>query len=199
MVPEESLREGRNTVQVFEVGAGTGGTSTFVLDVLAKHEARIRYRYTDIGAAFLQMARSQFGDRPYLEFDTYDIERSPEEQGFEPESMEVVLASNVLHTTRRIAETIANCRRLLKPGGIIVINELTQRLDYNTLTFGLTSGWWLYDEGDPRIPGSPLLSAEQWRRSLSGASFRDVEILGIPGATEQAQCLIVATAVPADT
>ena len=68
-----------SSAQVFEVGAGTGGTSAFVLEALSDHEKRLRYFYTDIDPAFLQMARQQFGAAvPHLDFATYDIERPPE-------------------------------------------------------------------------------------------------------------------------
>jgi SAM-dependent methyltransferase len=187
----------RSTVQVFEVGAGTGGTTAYVLESLAATASRIRYFYTDIGAVFVQAAKPQFGTRyPFTEFTAYDIERAPAAQGFEPHSMDVVVASNVLHTTRRMEVTLDQCRALLKPGGIIVINELTQRLDYNTLTFGLTPGWWLYEDEETRISGSPLLCPQQWRKSLCAAGFDDAEFHGLTGVAEDdhAQCVIVARA-----
>ncbi len=189
-----------STAQVFEVGAGTGGTSAYVLESIASTASRIRYLYTDIGAVFVQTAKAQFGTQyPFTEFAAYDIERAPAAQGFEPHSMDVVVASNVLHTTRRMQVTLDQCRALLKPGGIIVINELTQRLDYNTLTFGLTEGWWLYEDEETRISGSPLLCTQQWRTSLSAAGFEDTEFYGLAGAAEDdhAQCVIVARGMTA--
>ncbi|MGN9913461.1 SDR family NAD(P)-dependent oxidoreductase [Phytohabitans sp. LJ34] len=187
-----------STAQVFEVGAGTGGTSAYVLEAVAAHANRVRYFYTDIGAVFVQAAKPQFAERyPFTEFTAYDVERAPAGQGFEPHSMDVVVASNVLHTTRRMDVTLDQCRALLKPGGVIVVNELTQRLDYNTLTFGLTPGWWLYEDEDVRISGSPLLSTRQWRTSLHAAGFDDAELHGLAGIPddEHAQCVIVARAV----
>ena len=111
--------------------------------------------------------------------------------------VDVVVASNVLHTTRRMDVTLDQCRALLKPGGIVVVNELTQRLDYNTLTFGLTEGWWLYEDEETRISGSPLLCPQQWRASLAAAGFDDTEFHGLAGVADddQAQCVIVARAV----
>ncbi|MPZ78879.1 MAG: SDR family NAD(P)-dependent oxidoreductase [Actinophytocola sp.] len=185
----------RSRAKIFEVGAGTGGTSTFVFDALADYAEKVWYSFTDIGGAFLQLAERQFGaDHPYLDFGTHDVEREPETQGYEPYSMDVVIAANVLHTTRRIDVTVRNCRRLLKPGGILVINELTQRLDYNTLTFGLTEGWWIYQDDAVRIPGSPLLDARGWRDALGQAGFGEVTVHGVAGVDEddQAQCVIVA-------
>ncbi len=188
----------RAAAQIFEIGAGTGATSETVFEFLAGHTDRIRYHFTDIGAAFLSVARAQFAEQvPYVEYAEHDIERTPQSQGWEPHSMDVAIASNVLHTTHRIDVTLAQSALLLKPGGLLVINELTQRLDYNTLTFGLTEGWWLYDDPEGRIPGSPLLTAAMWRDRLLAAGFDDIEVFGLPGVEEddQAQCVIAATRV----
>ena len=188
----------RSAAQIFEIGAGTGATSEMVFEFLAGHADRIRYHFTDIGAAFLSVARAQFGAQvPYVEFAEHDVERTPQSQGWEPHSMDVAIASNVLHTTHRIDVTLAQSALLLKPGGLLVINELTQRLDYNTLTFGLTEGWWLYDDPEGRIPGSPLLTAAMWRDRLLAAGFHDIEVYGAPGVDDddQAQCVIAATRV----
>lgn len=189
----------RSTVQVFEVGAGTGGTSEFVFDALGSIGQSSRYFFTDIGAAFVEDARRRFSDRvPGAEFCVFDIERAAEGQGFEPHSMDVVVASNVLHATRDIRTTLANCARLLKPSGVLIVNELTRRLDYNTLTFGLTDGWWLFEDEDVRIPGSPLLAAATWRRMLREAGLSDIDVHGVPGVQEeeQAQCVVVARHEP---
>ncbi len=98
------------TLQVLEVGAGTGGTTAFVLRALAPHADRIRYVFTDVGKFFLDQARQRFADYPFVEFVTLDIERSPVRQGFAANSFDVVIAANVLHATRDIDATLANVR-----------------------------------------------------------------------------------------
>ena len=47
---------------------------------------------------------------------------------------------------------------LLRKGGLLIANELTAKTDFLTLTFGLTDGWWLFEDAKWRIPGAPLLS-----------------------------------------
>lgn len=130
-----------------------------------------------------------------MRFCVHDIERPAEEQDIEPHSMDLVVASNVLHATRDVGKALRNCTRLLKSSGTLVINELVRRLDYNTLTFGLTEGWWFFEDSQLRIPGSPLLAAETWRKTLREANLCDIEVSGVPGISEdeQAQCVIVAT------
>jgi len=195
-VRHQTHRFKHSTVQVFEVGAGTGGTSVFVFDALKEYAEKMRYIYTDVGPAFVQMSKQQFASQhQYVDFLAFDVERPPDVQGFEPNSIDIVIAANVLHTTRRFDRTLQQCHRLLKEGGILVINELTQRLDYNTLTFGLTTGWWLYEDEQERIQGAPLLSPTDWDARLKKSGFSNIEIQGVPGvvAAEQAQCMIVAT------
>jgi hypothetical protein len=54
------------TLQILEVGAGTGGTTAFVLEALAPFADRIRYVFTDIGTFFLDAARPRFADYPFV-------------------------------------------------------------------------------------------------------------------------------------
>ncbi len=79
-------------------------------------------------------------------------------QGYELGSFDVLLATNVLHATRDMENTLQRCKQLLTSGGLFIANELTTKTEFLTLTFGLTDGWWLYDDNHRRLPGSPLLS-----------------------------------------
>ncbi len=72
----------------------------------------------------------------------------------------MLFATNVLHATRDMDVTIQNCKALLRKGGLLIANELTMKTDFLTLTFGLTDGWWLHDDSEIRIPGSPMLSRQ---------------------------------------
>lgn len=180
-IRQQSRRYKHAMIQVFEIGAGTGCTSQFIFAALREHEQRLRYLFTDIGSAFVHSSKAQFAEKyPYTDYLVFDVEKPLEAQGVEPGTSDVVIASNVLHTTRRISVTLENCRSLLKPGGMIVINELTRRLDYNTLTFGLTPGWWFFEDEEVRIDGSPILLNERWMQVLEEAGFSDVRIHGVP-------------------
>ncbi len=75
-------------------------------------------------------------------------------------TFDILFATNVLHATRDMEVTIQNCKALLRKGGLLIANELTTKTEFLTLTFGLTDGWWLHDDSNRRIPGSPLLSRQ---------------------------------------
>jgi ubiquinone/menaquinone biosynthesis C-methylase UbiE len=78
---------------------------------------------------------------PSVEFKALDIEQDPVQQGFEEGSFDVVLASNVLHATKSLDVTLTNCKKLLKPGGQIVIMEFTHPVNNVSLIYGTLKGW----------------------------------------------------------
>jgi len=48
-----------------------------------------------------------------------------------------------LHATKSMHQTMANARRLLKPGGKLFIMETTQDQVDIQFVFGFLQGWWL--------------------------------------------------------
>jgi acyl carrier protein/SAM-dependent methyltransferase len=190
-------------LRILEIGAGTGGTTAFLLPALAPFADRISFVFTDVGRVFLDAARERFGDYPFLSVEHLDIEQPPAAQGFTVNSFDLVIAANVLHATRDIDVTLAHVRALCREGGLLLVNEATARQDFNTLTFGLTRGWWLFEDAERRIPHAPLLDALAWQAALAGHAFRGVQILA--GGEGGLQSVIAATgdgiavvAAPAD-
>jgi acyl transferase domain-containing protein/acyl carrier protein/SAM-dependent methyltransferase/NADP-dependent 3-hydroxy acid dehydrogenase YdfG len=181
-------------IHILEVGAGTGSTSGFVFNTVAEYGKQIKYWYTDISQGFTQHGRKVYGvDYPFLEFQVLDIEQAIEEQDFEPDSIDLMLASNVLHATKQMNHTLMNAKKLLKTNGLMVIVEATIVQDLGTLTFGLTEGWWCFEDEEIRLPRSPFLSAPQWKNLLENSGIRQVHVFGLPGTpVEQSpQCVIL--------
>ncbi len=79
-------------------------------------------------------------------------------QGYNIGEYDILFATNVLHATRNMGKTLQQCKALLRKGGLLIANELSAKTDFLTLTFGLTDGWWLFDDAQLRIPGSPIIS-----------------------------------------
>ena len=165
----EGLTKGR--LRVLEVGAGTGGTSAFVLPVLPAD--RTEYVFTDLSAAFLERAKEKFASFPYIQYQILDIERDPQAQGFSPAQFDLVIATNVLHATSDIRRTLANVRMLLAPGGTLLLLEVTRTEKWVALTFGLTEGWWKFSDRDLRAQ-EPTLPASTWMQVLAESGFRPV-------------------------
>lgn len=179
-----SLSGGRK-IRILEIGAGTGGTSAFLFKALNGYSDRLRYIYTDISKRFLIHADETFCKQySFIETRLLNIEQAVAEQGFEPASIDIVVAANVLHATRNISRTLQNVKTLLKCDGLLVLNELTEVSPFLTMTFGLLDGWWLYDDETIRLPGSPALSAKNWQLMLEKQHFYEVVLLD-----EKAQAL----------
>ena len=166
-------RKGDEKITILEIGAGTGGTSATVLKAIAPYSNLIRYVYTDISLAFVNYGREQFEARyPFAEFRVLNIEKEVSAQGFNEGNVDVVLATNVLHATQNIRRTLAHVKVLLKKNGWLILNEATTVQDFATLTFGLLSGWWLYEDETFRLPGAPLLSTSMWENVLEKEGFQ---------------------------
>ncbi len=162
----------RTKVNVLEIGAGTGGTSSYVFDDLKGLGANINYQYTDIAVSLVQYGKETYGGRlESMEFKLLNIEKDPLEQGFEPGAVDIVLSANAIHATSDIVRVLGNVRKLMKDSGTVVLNEVTHFHIYSTLTFGLLDGWWLFEDEAGRIPHSPLLTFNQWERAFEHSGF----------------------------
>ncbi len=170
------LPEGRR-LRVIEVGAGTGSATESVLPALP--EGRYDYMYTDISAGFFAQAEGLFGDE-CIEYRVLDIEKDPVEQGFDAHGYDLLIASNVLHATRYLEETLTHCRSLLAPSGHLVALENLCGQDWLDMTFGQLDGWWRFS--DDCRPRYALAGPDVWRQSLGSVGFESVEILGLGGS-----------------
>ena len=166
------------TMRILEIGAGTGGTSERVLKALQLSKDKSLYSsydYTDISPAFFAQAEEKFGHHPRLCFKTLNIEESPIAQGFEASSYDVVIAANVLHATKNIAETLQNVHSLLKPNGKLMMYEATRpNIIRSNLLAGLMAGWWIGEEKSRYW--SPLLTTPEWHNTLIANDFSGVEL-----------------------
>jgi acyl transferase domain-containing protein/acyl carrier protein/ubiquinone/menaquinone biosynthesis C-methylase UbiE len=172
-------------IRIMEAGAGTGGTSAIVLDTLQEYKDNIHYIYTDVSLKFIRHGEETFAARyPFAEFTLFDLEKPPLEQGLEPDSIDIIFASNVLHATRNMEHTLKGLKTLQKTNGILIINEVTHTWSFNTLTFGLTDGWWCYEDKENRIEASPVLSPAKWRQVMALTGYRHLRTLGFPGEKE---------------
>lgn len=176
----ENLPEGR-VARILEIGAGTGGTTAFVLPRLRPD--RTEYIFSDLSTLFLSKAEQKFFHCPFVRYQLLDIEKVPEEQGFEPHSFDIVIASNSLHATRNLRETLANVRRLLAGGGMLLLLETDRAPRWVDLVFGPTKGWWRFEDTDLR-PSYPLLHRRQWLHLLKECGF-DAGAFRACGGTDQ--------------
>ena len=136
-------------LNILEIGAGTGGATYPILQTLGggadgKLPRFANYDFTDISAGFFEKAMEKLqGWGELVKFRKLDIERDPFEQGYEEGSYDLIIAANVLHATSRIENTLKRVRSLLKPGGTLVLIEITVKTMAASLIFGTLPGWWI--------------------------------------------------------
>ena len=167
-------------LRVLEIGAGTGSATASVLPQLP--DAGFDYVYSDISAGFFSEAEERFADsRGSIEYRVLDIEKDPVAQGFDLHGYDLLVASNVLHATRDLSQTLAHCRKLLAPCGQLAALENLRGQSWLDMTFGQLDGWWRFADG--YRSRHPLADPATWRQALADAGFREIEILGPEPAT----------------
>ncbi|UKZ46034.1 Type I Iterative PKS [Trichoderma virens] len=167
-------------LRILEVGGGSGVLTSTLLEALYGERrdyatTRGTYVFTDISD--ISTSRAQETMKMFenvIEFKCLDIGQSPAQQGFEPNSFDIIVASNAIHATRSLEHTLNNLNSLLKPGGQIAFAELTTP----SLRWGLLGGsfqnWWVgAEEGRT---SSPLLSTPEWEKVLVKSGFSGISI-----------------------
>ncbi len=167
---------GERGLRLLEIGAGTGGTTAILLPILRDFGDLVEeYCYTDLSRAFLLHAQEVYQPAfPALRTSIFDVGKPLSLQSIEGNRYDAVIATNVLHATSNMRETMRNAKALLKRGGVVLINEISEWGWYTHFTFGLLDGWWLFEDEALRLPGSPCLSPGQWERLLKLERFRDI-------------------------
>ena len=173
------------TLHILEVGAGTGATTASLLPaidrVLAtlpveRQQTAIQYTYTDLSPFFFDQARDRFGPVPYLQTALLDIDREPTHQGFQNATVDILIASGVLHNLHDVGVGLRGLRQLLTPGGQALVLEGTHNSRLNMATVAFLEGFSNY--ADERLETNlPLLSANGWCRALQRSGFVEVSAL----------------------
>jgi hypothetical protein len=117
---------------------------------------------------------SQHKDR--MIFKTFDVERDPKEQGYAEGTFDLIVAFLILHATSNIDRCLSHIRRLLKPGGFLVVAEGRDAWDGFAkagFIWGTLPGWWLRD--DARHTLSLHLSPKEWDGILRSTGFSGVD------------------------
>lgn len=106
-------------------------------------------------------------------FKICEAEHDPVDQGYVEVSYDVIIACWILHATTKLDTTIRKIRKLLKPGGFLLIGEGSSEsvVQYVVgLVFGTLPVWWLgVDEGRNLLT---LASVSQWDTILDAMASR---------------------------
>jgi acyl transferase domain-containing protein/acyl carrier protein len=174
------LPEGRG-LRILEIGGGTAGLAAHVLPLLER--GLHSYIFTDVSAGFFPGAMQKLAAFPEVECKIFDLEKSGAEQGYEPESFDFIIGTNVIHAVNDVCSTLSTLRELLVPGGTLAFMETATPQLWTETVFGLTSGWWHFTDRELR-PEQPLLQRQQWEQVLKKAGFSETASLpGLIGPT----------------
>ncbi|KAF7588746.1 hypothetical protein BBP40_005272 [Aspergillus hancockii] len=177
----ELLAHANPQMKILEIGAGTGSATKIFLRTLGRGEDSSKsskyahWEYTDISRSFFGEARKQFAaEADRMKFNTLNIEHDPEQQGFECGTYDMIVASLVLHATADLTKTLTHARKLLKPGGKLIMNEMTNPAR-SAFVFGLLEGWWLGSESYRSL--GPCVNEAQWHELLLQTGFSGCDLV----------------------
>ncbi|KAI0544501.1 hypothetical protein F4679DRAFT_589426 [Xylaria curta] len=168
-------------MKIIEIGAGTGAATKGILAEVGSNF--LSYTSTDLSVGFAETQdaifskhRREHPHRRAMTFSVLDVEKDPTEQGYEDGGYDLLVAFGIIHATVNLETTLRNIRKLLKPGGFLVVvepNDETQPGGIPGFIFGSLPGWWLgVDEG--RVT-SPLVSAARWDELLKTTGFSGID------------------------
>lgn len=95
-----------------------------------------------------------------MKFAALDISKDLAEQGFAGCKYDLNLATNVIHATKSLNESLKNVRQLLGPNGRFLLHKLTPISKGVNYVWGTLAGWW-HGEQDGR-PDEPYISIQRW-------------------------------------
>lgn len=186
-VVDKSQAVGDTAIRIFEVGAGFGGTTTRLAEVLQSSAVPVEYVFTDISSSLVKSAKSRFAKYGWMKFQTFNLESDA------PQSMkdgfDIVIGTNCVHATTSKTASIRRLKQLLRPDGFVILSEVTQKIDWYDIVFGLLEGWWLATDGSPY----PLQPAESWMDSFKEAGFSSVTYSRGETSESNTQQLLVAS------
>ncbi|KAI0441082.1 citrinin polyketide synthase [Xylaria telfairii] len=184
-----TLGEVGRTLRILEMGAGTGGTTSRILPLLARLGVQVEYTVTDISGSLVAASRKRFKHYPFVKFKVLDIESQPDPALLK--SQHIILATNCIHATRDLSISLRNCHQMLRPDGFLLMLEMTMaEMPWVGFIFGLLEGWWLFNDGRHYV----LSPVTHWERVLYSVGYGHVDWTEGESPESEIQRLIIAHA-----
>lgn len=157
--------------KLLEMGNGTGQTTTAQSILNLVQDLYESYTYTDPSPQVLSTAAATLANFERTACKTLDISQDVHPQGFNAHSYHVIIAPQVLSaisttTTTRLDDILDRVRMLLRPGGYLVLSEMT---------------------GSPSTTANndgSMLSPGEWHRQLRTSGFSGAETIAYDNVDE---------------
>ena len=108
---------------VLEIGARSGQSTSKIIQQLVRDGLApiARYDMTDVTTESFQQARERLKYwSPIMRFQTLNVQQDPLQQGFETNSYDLIIATNLSVPVGHLDDSVVNMRKLLKPGGRLI-------------------------------------------------------------------------------
>ncbi|KAL8952153.1 MAG: hypothetical protein Q9222_001930 [Ikaeria aurantiellina] len=164
----KSMAHAKPNLRILEIGASSGGSTTAILKDLILPIGKpvySKYVYTDKSSDSFNNAKQQLSELPNIDYRVLDISKDPGEQGFDNEEYDLIIATNAIHATKSLSESLTNVRKR----GRLLMHELCNQSKWINCLFGLLDEWWL-GEQDGRSD-QPYVDAARWKSELLNAGF----------------------------
>ncbi|MBO1321653.1 amino acid adenylation domain-containing protein [Acanthopleuribacter pedis] len=184
-------QSGKRSLNILEIGGGTGSAAAALLPFLAEHQAvaPCRYRFTDVSPYFLRRGRERWPDYPFIDYQTLDLNRDFGEQGLPAQHFDLIVAANVLHVADDLPDALRRVAALLTEDGLLLAQENTHRSIFSDVVFGSLKGWHA-GGGTAAAPDN----AAGWCSLLGDLGFRDLVSVPAPDQDDLGQAVLVAVA-----
>lgn len=134
-------------VRIVEIGSGSGGTSAPVMAALkaadgGRLQQHVDFLYTDISAQLVGYGRRMYGPTyPFARFKVLDVEKEEAVMAEGIGTYDIVFATNVLHATRNMSNTLLNCKVRFILGLLLTQVQGAICILYTQSTFACSCSW----------------------------------------------------------
>lgn len=165
--------EKSSTIRILEVGAGVGATTRNIVPRLKGYN--VQYHFTDVSNFFLNKAKEEYKEYPFMKYSLYDINKDYTEQNLEAYSYDIVICANVLHNSKNAPEVLEKlCELLVDKGALLIIDATLE--SYSLLTSLELKGGLLGFTDIRAEKDQTFFLRDQWKLMLKDAGLQTAYI-----------------------
>ncbi len=158
----------RSDLNIMEIGTGTGGFTRLI----APYMMNDQYIATDITQTS-QIAPDKRTEHLNLNYETFNLNNYDEYGILQKYDVDLILASNSLHTGKNVDKILKSIYSNLKEGGFVIFYE--HHTPFCLALWGMDGGLWSFE--DEREYGL-WISQESWIRKIKQAGLEVVSYYG---------------------